>query len=258
MARIILTTCGTSLYNSSCWEWNNLNKKPLSAITDRRELKRQQIACEEAIIQAKNEDETGVQLAAAFDIESWNAASRLRDLPAELASLKAIQMYLQNLEVDAPLSNTDKLILLHSDSSNEEIDGKFCADVLRETIVKWNLLNPILANNINPKEIKQLAPSYKDKFGKALINVWDYAKKLRQDENSLILNLTGGYKALAILLGAFGKQHKDIPMFYLHEETAYNQIFMMNFQNGKISFVYYNTEDNEIERTEFSDGGPIE
>jgi len=84
--------------------------------------------------------------------------------------------------------------------------------------------------------------------------VWNYAKTLQQNGNRIILNLTGGYKALAILLGAFGREYQGIPMFYLHEEAGYDQIFMMKFWKGEILFEYFNTNSREIVR--FSTGRP--
>ncbi|MBT9167882.1 MAG: hypothetical protein DDT22_00673 [candidate division WS2 bacterium] len=259
MARVILTTCGTSLYNSSCWSWGKLNEKPISGTSDRIELRKRQIECERAIISAKNQDSTGVGFTNTFDMTSWNTLSRLRDLPAELASLKAIKMYLENPAINQPLTSEDKIILLHSENSNKDIDGRFCADMLKEVITKKNLLSPVAPANIETKVIENLDPANRDKFSNALNEVWHYARTLQSEGNSIILNLTGGYKALAILLGAFGRQFQGIPMFYLHEEAGYDQIFMMKFENGNINgnivFSYYNANTNNIFVIKESVGG---
>ncbi|MBS3920632.1 MAG: hypothetical protein KG012_17295 [Deltaproteobacteria bacterium] len=246
MAKIILTTCGTSLYNSSCWTWGDLNKILLSGASDRIELKKRQSKCENAIIDAKREDANGTTLAGTFDIESWKNLPRLRDLPAELASLKAIKMYLKNTSINQPLGGHDKIILLHSESSNNVIDGRFCAEVLKRVITYNNLLSPIPSNNIETKEIQNLDPADREKFGEALKEVWRYTRNLKNGGNDIVLNLTGGYKALGILLGAFGRQFEGIRMFYLHEEAGYDQIFMMKFENGRINFTYYNANTGDI------------
>lgn len=256
MARMILTTCGTSLYNASCWSWNDLNKKPLSGASDRIELRKRQIMCEQAIIQAKEADITGKELASTFDKCSWNELSRLRDLPAELASLKSIKMYLENPQINNPLTNDDQIILIHPESNNSDIDGKFCADVLKNVITQENLLSPVPSGKIETKEIKNLDPADREKFGSALIEVWKYTERLQSEGNSIILNLTGGYKALAILLGAFGNKFEGIPMFYLHEEAGYDQIFVMKFEDEKISFSYYDANTNKIAVITEDVGGP--
>ncbi len=56
MSRIIVTTCGTSLYASSCWK--GLNAPPLSTISleDREALRKKQSKCEGAIMEAQIDD----------------------------------------------------------------------------------------------------------------------------------------------------------------------------------------------------------
>lgn len=256
MVRMILTTCGTSLYNSSCWKWNELNLKPLSGASDRIAFRKRQSECEQAIIEAKKRCITGEELANNFDIESWNNLPRLRDLPAELASLKSIKMYYENPKINQPLTHDDQIVLLHPDSNNKDIDGKFCADVLKTVIINKNLLPPVLPGSIKTIEIKKLDPANREQFGEALKEVWNYARGLHEGGNSIILNLTGGYKGIGILLGAFGRQFQGIPMFYLHEEAGYDQIFMMKFDDDKISFIYYDVDKKEIIVITHSVGGP--
>lgn len=254
MPRVVFTTCGTSLYNSSCWSWNRLNEKPLSGFTDRRALRKRQIECEKAIIAAREKDSTGKELADTFDKSPWDIPTRMRDLPAELASLKAIQAYFKNPRIDAPFSETDRIILLHSVSPAKEIDGKFCADVLIKIIVNNDLLSP---TNIDLKPIANLDPADSTLFGEALKEIWVFANSLRSGGNSIILNLTGGYKALSILLGAFGRKSFGTPMFYLHEETGYDQIFMMKFVSERaISFSYFNMDSNRIVIDDYTEVAP--
>jgi putative CRISPR-associated protein (TIGR02619 family) len=227
MSGIILTTCGTSLLESSCWIADDTNLKPISSLSERSSREEMKVQWSNWINLYKD------QLIEKFNINCWNNTNMLIDLPAELASLKAIKMYFESSNINRPLSSEDRVILLHSDNH----EGIFCAQKLEELIRNKNLLNP---SDIERKVIANLNPADRDRFGRALRETLNYARGLRRDNNEVILNLTGGYKALAILLAGFAREKTGIRIFYLHEEAGYDQIYDMVFEpNGDVSSGYF-------------------
>ncbi|MEW6088972.1 MAG: hypothetical protein AB1498_11785, partial [bacterium] len=197
MSRIIITTCGTSLYKSSCWKWNSLNNIPISTLnSEPKRLRDRQFKCEEAIIQAQNSDKSGKILAETFDKSSWDDLGRLRDLPAELASLRVIQNFCE--KNGKPLNNTDKLYLLYAD--NEE--AQYCANILHKVLIDFNLLNNIVIET--PWKIEDLDPKDIGRFQTSIKSFWEKLIKIMPDNsgNRYYLNLTGGYKSTVILSSA--------------------------------------------------------
>lgn len=224
MKRIILTTCGTSLLQTSCWDLDGcdgkkLNAKSLSDLDDDNK-KEYELTCRNVLTANINLPEN---ISASFDRSSWDDLGYLSDLPAELASLRAIQECYKSREEH--LGNGDKVILLHSDNK----DGKYCEKVIYNVLNDNDLLNGV---EIDECEVKGLDPTDCEKFGDALSNIWHKSFQQFKDDDDIqyIFNLTGGYKGIAITLGAFAYfKGLDTHIFYLYEETGYKQISIMYF-----------------------------
>lgn len=228
MKRVILTTCGTSLLKSSCWNFELIKDKHFSEIKDEVEREKHELNCKFVLTAAID---AGVNISEKFNRFSWDNRKYLRDLPAELASLRAIQMYFEGPKMEE-LGSDDKIILLYSDNK----DGKFCAERLHEILNNYKLIPEV---EIELWEIKGLDPKNPKGFGNALINIW---KKCLvefpiQTTTKYVFNLTAGYKGTATLLGGFSYSiGKTVNIFYLHEETAYNYISIIGFDVTKSSF----------------------
>ncbi|AKB40298.1 MULTISPECIES: putative CRISPR-associated protein [Methanosarcina] len=238
MPRIIITTCGTSLFKSCCWKYGELCKDSLSEMKDEQERMGYESVCNSKLKQALND---GIDLAKEFDPSAWEDLY-LRDLPAELASLRAIQLCLEGIkskpplgeddkilnsnphprlrktENEPPLGEDDKIVLLHSD--NEE--GRYCAMILSNILKDYDLLSDVQI--CEPWEVKGLDPSDLYQFEKALKHLWKDLISKFDGINEYIFNPTGGYKALSILFGAAAYHFSKVRVFYLHENTSYSEI----------------------------------
>jgi len=237
MSRTIITTCGTSLLQSSCWSYNGLNEKQLSEDElDRREHEEK---CESTLMEAMDNKKES-EVSKSF---SWLDTDYLRDLPAELASLRAIQIYFE--ENEKPIGEGDKVILLHSDNKK----GRFCAEILC-TVLNNKDINLLPGVITKKKEVTGLDPQDRIMFGKALMRVWK--KIILKPDNELrnyIFNLTGGYKAVGILLGGIAYHIAKVPIFYLHEETGYDDITFMCFnKKGDMEKWFYASNFNITKR----------
>jgi putative CRISPR-associated protein (TIGR02619 family) len=233
MPRTIITTCGTSLFKSCCWRYGDLCDNSLSEMKDELEKMAYELVCNSKLKQAFADKK---ELHQDFEHFAWKE-NYLRDLPAELASLRAIQLCLEDieseqyqgeinklttstshprlrkLESEPPLGEDDKVILLHSD--NEE--GRYCAMILSKILKGNDLLQGVqICDNW---EVKGLDPSDIFQFGKALKNIWKEMLLKFDGCNEFIFNLTGGYKALSILFGAAAYHFSKVRVFYLHENT---------------------------------------
>ena len=228
MTRIILTTCGTSLFQTSCWKYKDLDTKYSSQIEDMNERDKQEKLCETWLGLARDDNE---DISSSFDRTPWDNSDYRRDLPAELASLRAIQVYFESLKDEEPLGKGDKVILLHSDNK----DGKYCAEMIHKVLTdeEFKLLPEV---EIDEWEVKGLDPADSDEFISALSSIWSgciqqFPKK-NENTTEYIFNLTGGYKGVAILLGAFAYSNGlDVSIFYLYEETNYEVISIIEFDN---------------------------
>lgn len=253
MSRKILTTCGTSLLTSNCWK--GISGGPAVSQAKSSDKEEYQRGYREYARKKREEDPSGKSLADTFDVEAWKDTDRIAQLPAELASLKAICEFYKKRE--EPLGTTgDEIILLHSD--NEE--GEYCAEALKRVIEQGGLIPDV---QINPWKIEGLDPSDGDKFGKALGNIWnDYSSKIKDEiketNSQFILNLTGGYKGTTILLGAIvykcNRDPVNLKIFYLHEKSDYKNIVVIGFKDGEFQAGYIDKE-GEIHE---SFGGPME
>lgn len=220
MSRVILTTCGTSLFTSNCWK--DVSSSP-SIFQLKSPNKEDQEKCyRDFTMRYKNNDPSGESLAKKFDIEVWQDSSKITWLPAELASLKVIKLFCENNNI--PLSSSDKLILLHADNE----DAIYCANVIHKVLTINKLLNDVMIESL--WKVNELDPANVDIFRNSMERLWvDLAKKMPYQENiRYYLNLTGGYKATVMLFAciAYAKGFVDAYIFYLNEESGLEVLVM--------------------------------
>jgi len=166
-----------------------------------------------------------------FDTLFWEEVKYLRYLPAELASLRAIEIYFEKKKGLQPLGKDDKIRLLHSTNAC----GTYCATLLREVIVSKNLLSDV---NVELLPVEGLDPSDDDKFITALQNIWTRCVEIFGSNNKTdyIFNLTGGYKSVATFFGGAAYFIDNVQIFSVHEETNFERICMMKFsKTGEIA-----------------------
>lgn len=235
MIRIIFTTCGTSVLSSACWKLEkNVNLKTLCG-TKGAEL-RSRLAWNEAQILAfKTKHQSAQQLADTVDTNLLNEENigRIRDLPAEVASLMALNYLLEHRKKSNPLQATDRIILLHS----EDPLGRYCAEVVKyilDTYLQDNKVAKLEAiGDINP-----------DRFGTSMEALSDRCLGIihecdNSDDNcQFIFNLTGGYKAMGITMSALGTAlfNYETKVYYLHETTDYRNISVGSFTHDGIQW----------------------
>lgn len=223
MKRVIITTCGTSLLQSSCWDIDRIKDKHFSQMKDENEKEKHESNCKTVLKAAR---ESGVNISEKFNRFSWDNKNYLRDLPAELASLRAIQIYFEG-SIEGKLGKDDKIILLHSDNK----DGKFCSGQLCNILIN-KYLNLLHGVDVKSWSVKGLDPLDSIGFGNALNNIWIKSIQCfpRAKDTQYIFNLTGGYKGISILLTAFAyAKGLDTKIFYLYEETEYKNISIIDF-----------------------------
>ncbi|MGQ9921648.1 MAG: hypothetical protein ACUVRZ_10020 [Desulfobacca sp.] len=230
MGRTIITTCGTSLQTSSAWQDPQCrNGQPLAQINDPEECH---------LISGIYETFTRrfsepAALAAQFDRQCWDDIGRLGKLPAELASLRAlVHYYEQGAQPPQPLGTGDQVIFLSSDNER----GRFCAQCL-EAILRTNNLLPGV--NCQFEEIRGLDPACPADFQTALQKMWAFCHDLANNlpnGSRLILNLTGGYKAMGLVLAALSTLVQLTPpptIIYLHETARAEQLLIYSYDKNK-------------------------
>lgn len=228
MGRVILTTCGTSLLTSGCWSLPGIG--PLTGLNE--DDRRVQEAINKGVIMSQMAaDSSGNTLALQFKkIDVWDTMTSLRDLPAELASLRVLKQALANQNPAVTLGEGDKIILLHSTN----IEGEYCAKVLEKVL---QILFADVA--ISPRPIPNLNPTDYNQFGDAIIRIWQTGYKIMEEEhpqnNKLIFSLTGGYKAVAMVLAGLAACHSHIPItiIYLHETAPDDGLCVMHFSSDE-------------------------
>ena len=236
MGRIILTTCGTSLYASCSWtlncinvsneEFKRLSEYDLTDRSQRKEFRRRQRELEGVI---EDLESSWKELADSFDKTAW-MKDRLRDLPAELASLRVIQHYCE--KIDRPLNVEDKLVLCYADNAR----ASFCVNVLERAIknvlIEQNHLKLQLDESIKVIGLNPLGdPS---SYIKSFEWIWEkIASDYGPEEGiSYYFNLTGGYKPLVMVLACFAyikALNKDTTIFSLNEESG-DDILVITFE----------------------------
>jgi len=224
MPRVIITTCGTSLLTSNCW----IGKSDTSSILSpdlkndpakRAELEKSYTEYTQDFLRNTNHE----KLADKFDINVWRNTNDILKLPAELASLRAMQLFLTHKEIT--LTDNDSLILLCSDTE----EGKFCAEVLWYVLKKHTLLAPICIPK--PRTIPKLDPARPNDFQQAVSELWSNPPiEINDENNKYYFNITGGYKVTGALLTGFA-YFLGFPrayLFYLNE-ASYKEILVMGF-----------------------------
>jgi len=224
MPRVIITTCGTSLLTSNCWRGISDTSSILSPALkndpeERVRLEIRYTAYTQDFLRNTNHEE----LARQFDINVWRDTDDILKLPAELASLRAMQLFLT--DNDITFTNNDRLILLCSDTE----EGKFCAEVLWYVLDKHRLLEPICIPE--PIIVPNLDPARPDDFRKAVSELWSNPPiEINNENNKYYFNITGGYKVTGALLTGFA-YFLSFPrayLFYLNE-ASYKEILVMGF-----------------------------
>lgn len=234
MARTIITTCGTSLFASSAWNDAACLAQPaLNTIENRAERQHRE---------AENEDFTGPyrdmgarELAKQFHKKCWEQIDLIGKMPAELASLRSLAYYYEQvMEPAEPLSDKDRLIFYHSDND----EGRFCAKCIEAILERFDLL-PAVPLRFEP--LVGLEPENSEKFGRAIAELWAKTYNVIREVpggHRVIFNLTGGYKAMGIVLSALGASlGTPVTMLYLHESTNPGEIH-----------AYYATRGEEFSR----------
>ena len=229
MVRTIITTCGTSLFTSSAWDDAACIRRPaLNAIENRTDRQ---------LLEAENEDFTEqyrtapLQLAKRFHRPCWEQTELIGKMPAELASLRSLAYYYEQvMEPQSPLSGEDRLIFYHSDND----EGRFCAKCLEAIFEDFDLLPGV---QLRFEPLVGLEPQNYEKFGNALADLWKKGCDIIEDVPEgyrVILNLTGGYRAMGIVLSALGVfSASPVTMLYLHESTKPGDIHVCYFDRDE-------------------------
>lgn len=239
MRRVILTTCGTSLFTSNCWKDHDLSAEPALSKAAAENKPRLEKRYRDYTIGHKEDTPTGQSLADVFDEQIWNTLPQIAKLPAELASLRVIIEALSSK--GEALNKNDMIILLHSDND----DGRYCAMVLEQ------VLNNLLQNidiDIERNEIKGLDPVDPKRLLEALQHIWrSYSERVKGSGLSFIYNLTGGYKATSMILAAQAavlSEAANITVAYLHEDAPTDILFSIHWDLNDPKFGFWSKNNN--------------
>jgi putative CRISPR-associated protein (TIGR02619 family) len=219
MKRIILTTCGTSLLTSNCWNGISGNSAVVA-------LQGEEKYEHEGLYQRFAETNKK-ELVNLFDRGCWDDTSQIAKLPAELASLRTIKKFCDRHNIN--LSENDRLILMYADNE----DAIFCTEIIFAVLNKYRLFGNI---QIEKRKIDGLDPMDSREFESALETLWNKLRDMmpfsEENDAHYYLNLTGGYKALVMLFSCFGyvKGIADTHIFYLNERAGEN-ILVMGFDS---------------------------
>jgi len=225
----IIITVGTSLLASACWAFPEVDT--YDGITEEAD-KRMTEANNREILEKKSIDE----LTGAFKKHIWDKMNPLRDLPAELATFRILVEALEQDPHYTALAKGDEIILIHSDND----DGSKCAKV-QEKLLK--VLLPELEETISRKPIPNLDPDNKKDLGKGLEEIKRICTPLmRENGPRIFLNLTGGYKAVSMILSALAaKSTNRITITYGHESANMREEGLFTLELGG------NSQDNDAE-----------
>jgi hypothetical protein len=233
LARVIYTTCGTSLITSNCWL--DVSKGPAVldpslSLVDKDKYRHDYTRYIYKFM--KKGSRQGVdELSAKFDSDIWSNPSTLRKLPAELASLRAIKSFCDGNSKIGSLNGNDRLILVQADNDEAE----FCARAIHKVLKDYKIMGDLA---IHPLwRIDGLDPSRPKDFEPALESLWlQLTSKVFAQGDMLFLNITGGYKATIMLFACLGyaRGKEDTYIFYLNEE-AEEEVLVMCFDKHKTS-----------------------
>jgi hypothetical protein len=242
MARIIFTTCGTSVLSSACWKFEKVELPSLCGATG-AELREKQAFNERTIKAFIDECEhsnrnCAQQLANTIKCELLKEENigGIRDLPAEVASLIALNYLLKQGTPPQPLRERDKVILLHS------LDkvGKLCAEV-----VKY-VLDIYLQGTGVAVKLEEVGDIDPDRIGPSMEQLSEKCGSI-MDANpgsSFLFNLTAGYKAMGITLSSLATAYVSPPYnrriiaYYIHETSSnYQTISFGSFSPKGIEWI---------------------
>jgi len=245
MKNRIIMTIGTSLLASACWDIEGVDT--YDGITD-ESIKRMTEANNRDTLEKKSEAE----LIAAFKSNVWEKMNPLRDLPAEMSTLRLLVEALNaDQNTENHLKAGDEIFLLHSTKDDGDDDGSKCARV------QIKLLRTLLPEGviITPEPIKHLDPADKSKLQLALNQIWLFCKnKLENEpETKKYLNLTGGYKATSMLIATLASMiDANTSIVYGHESSDLirDSLFVFNFDqrqliDSRVRFGYFDDTNNE-------------
>ena len=237
MSKTVIATCGTSILSSSCWNLKNI-KRPEGEPNDL--MKKKFEHDNNMVIEKFLEGKEVRDLVKTFDLNCWTEMNSAKFMSAELASLKFY------LETDreggrgdesgrdrTPFGSEseDKLVFLHS--GNKE--GRRCANIIEEVIglLKVQKLMPDVPVVLHGFD--GLDPVDGTAFGNSLEQIWKFCNDILEEEiqlkNEIVFNLTGGYKAISMVLAGLCANFTTnlIKIVYLHETAAWKNLFIMNF-----------------------------
>lgn len=207
MKNRIIMTVGTSLLSSACWDIAEVDT--YEGIT-KESLKRETEANNRDILENQSTEE----LKRAFVPSIWESKNPLRDLPAEMATLRLLVDLINSCDTpEERLTTDDELFLLHSDNT----DGSTCAKV-QESLLK--VLLPTVV--ITRKPIANLDPADKSQLQNALKEVAEQCAAWLQptEPMKIYLNLTGGYKATSMVIASLATRlGRPATIVYGHESS---------------------------------------
>jgi len=228
MARTIIITCGTSLYTASAWQDPPILRGPALSSLKHQERHRQEAIYEDFTRQFPNP----AALAANFAKQCWDDINLVNKLSAELASLRSLAYYYESRNPALPLGTGDRAIFYH----NDDPEGFFCATCLKKILIDNTLLAEAA---IDFRSLPSLDPQCPQAFQDALRNLWTQAHTELTglpSDNRVILNLTGGYKAMGFVLAALAAllapPVPPLTVIYLYESTRPGQLHALHWSQG--------------------------
>ncbi len=212
----IIMTVGTSLLASACWNIDGITSyekaKNSDGKYDEHRLRSLEVKNREALWKKTEQD---LLTPGVFKDEIWHDMAPLRDLPAEMATLRLL-VDLINADPDQnnKLKAGDELYLLHSDNNA----GSNCAEVEKK------LLRSLLPTGLHVRNepIANLDPADKSQLQVALKDVMEKCAAWLQpaEPMKVWLNLTGGYKATSMVISSVATRlAQPVTIVYGHESS---------------------------------------
>lgn len=227
MKKVILITVGTTTLSAGCWEWPGVG-----ALGDFRDdpvgKSKQQwknFDCIFPLVKQK-----AIPEGFKFIESCWtDNEPKLPDLPAELATLWVLREALRKKKEPEEIGEGDRILLLCSPN----LEGQFCGKVLTPLLVNF-----FPGADISLETIEKLDPQRSEDLGVALKTIWKSYDRYKDDADKVFFNLTGGYKATSIVLGAMlvARKLEPVTICYLHESANQDALFTIfwNSTEGKL------------------------
>jgi len=210
MQKLIITTVGTSILDKCCKKFGDAE-----TIAEKLEKKGKD---SEYYNEIKQHAIDALQYH--FERYTNNTSITVRKrMSAEIASLLAMEKDIENL------TNEDKIVLLHSDTTG----GELCAEVTADVLCKERQICPeiIRIEGLQTENAKTFVD-------KGLKNLFTITKDLLEAHNcQRFVNITGGYKG-CIPIQALQAQDKRVTVIYLFEDT--DLVLMYFTEDGKVEF----------------------